>query len=146
MSICKVVIDTDIVLDHLTLKRSNSGSGRSVMRTAMSRFFCYTKVFNAIELFELCETPRQMLAAESALSALKILGLNGKSGRALGAVLRSARKRGLRDFDTRIAGVCVESRPPLLTGRPKSYRGVRSLKVIPAHHAVDAAKTELFGA
>jgi predicted nucleic acid-binding protein len=60
--------------------------------------------------------------------------------------LRLARKRGLRHFDTLIAGLCIESRLPLLTGPPKNYRGVRSLKVIPANHAVDAAKAELFGA
>lgn len=87
-----------------------------------------------------------MVAAESALSALKVLGLNGKSGRTLGVVLRLARKRGLRDFDTLVAGLCVESRLPLLTGRPKNCRGVRSLKVIPAKHAVDASEAELFGA
>ncbi len=146
MSPRKVVIDTDIILGHLTLEHSDPGAVRSLMRKAMSEFFCYTTVFNAIELFELCETPRQMLAAESALSALKILGMNGKSGRSLGAVLRRARKRGLRDFDTLIAGVCVESRLPLMTGRPKNYRGVKSLKVIPAKQAVVAARTELFGA
>ena len=142
----KVVVDTDIILDHLTLDQSKSGSGRSVMRSAMSKFFCYTTVFNAMELFELCETRRQMLAVEHALSALKILGMNGRSGRSLGAVLRVARKRGLRDFDTLIAGLCVESRLPLLTGRLNNYRGVKSLRIIPAQHAVDAVKTELFGA
>jgi predicted nucleic acid-binding protein len=132
MSPRKVVLDTDILVDHLTLERSSSVARRSAMRTAMRDFFCYTTVFNAIELFELCETPRQIDAAESALSALKILGMNGKSGKSLGAVFRLARKRGLRDFDTLIAGVCVESRLPLLTGRPEKYRGVRSLKIIPA--------------
>jgi len=146
MSPGKIVIDTDIILDHLTLDHSKSGPGLSLMRRAMSKFFCYTTVFNAMEVFELCETRRQMLAAEHALSALKILGMNGKSGRSLGAILRLARKRGLRDFDTLIAGLCVESRLPLLTGRPKNYRGVRSLRIIPAQHAVDAVTTELFGA
>ena len=146
MSPRKVVIDTDILIDHLTHDRSGSVARRSVMRTTMAEFFCYTTVFNAIELFELCETPRQILAAEGALSALKILGMNGKSGRSLGVVFRLARKRGLRDFDTLVAGLCVESRLPLLTGRPEKYRGVSSLKIIPVKHAVQRAKTELFGA
>jgi hypothetical protein len=139
----KVVIDTDIILDHLMLAHSEAGSDTSVMRKAMTQFFCYTTVFNAIELFELCQTPRQMLAAENALNALKILGMNGKSGRSLGAVFRSARKRSLRDFDTLVGGLCVESRLPLLTGRPNVYRGVRSLKIVRAKHVTNI---ELFGA
>jgi predicted nucleic acid-binding protein len=142
----RVVIDTDIILDHLTIGRPTRDAGPSVMRKAMSEFFCYTTVFNVIELFELCETSGQKLAAESALGALKILGLNGKSGRSLGDAFRSARRKGLRDFDTLIAGLCVESRLPLLTGRPKSYRGVRSLRLIPAKPGVVVAKSELFGA
>ena len=77
----KVVIGTDIILDHLMLDQSKSGSGRSVMRRAISKLFCYTTVFNAMEVFELCETRRQVLAVEHALIALKILGMNGKSGR-----------------------------------------------------------------
>lgn len=146
MSPGKVVIDTDIILAHLTLDRSNPDAGRSVMRKVMTESFCYTTVFNAIELFELCETPRQMVAAESALNALKILGMNGKSGRSLGAVLRLARKRGLRDLDTLIAGLCVESRLPLLTGRRKNYQGIKLLKILTAKQLYEDVRTELFGA
>jgi predicted nucleic acid-binding protein len=102
-----------------------------MISSAMSMFFCYTTVFNAIELFELCDTPKQMHAVEGALGALKILGLNGKNGRTLGAIVRRARTNGLRDCDALLAGLCMESRLPLLTGHPRSYRGIKLLKMVP---------------
>ena len=142
----KVVLDTDVIFDHLTHDRSLLGVQKSVMRKAMSEYFCYTTVFNAVELFAMCETPKQKKALEGALSALKILGLNGKSGRSLGVVLRKARESNLRDIDTLIAGLCIESGLPLLTGRPGSYRGIRSLTILPAKDVKDSANTELFGA
>jgi predicted nucleic acid-binding protein len=146
MSPRKVVLDTDVILDHLTAESHELSAGGSVMRRAMSRFFCYTTVFNAIELFALCETRKQTQAMESALGALKILGLNGKSGPSVGAVLRKARARRLRDFDTLIAGICIESRLPLMTGRPGRYRGIRSLRIFRAKSGIKSANTELFGA
>lgn len=128
----KVVVDTDVILDHLTGEVSGAGGARSILRQAMSTFFCYTTVFNVIELFEMCEDQRQRRAVENALGALKILGLNGKSGRAVGSVVRKMRSSGLRDIDALIGGLCVESGLPLLTGQGRSFRGVKSLRVLKA--------------
>ena len=61
-------------------------------------------------------------------------------------VLRKARERSLRDIDTLIAGLSIESGLPLLTGWPQSYWGIRSLIMVPAKDARDLANTELFGA
>jgi predicted nucleic acid-binding protein len=102
-----------------------------MISSAMSMFFCYTTVFNAIELFALCDTPKQMHAVVGALGALKILGLNGKNGRTLGAIVRRARTNGLRDCDALIAGMCMESRLPLLTGHPRSYRAIEIVTIEP---------------
>jgi predicted nucleic acid-binding protein len=132
MTVRKVVVDTDVILEHLTTEVSGASATKSVLRKAMSTFFCYTTVFNVIELFGLCENEKQMHAVERALGALKILGLNGKSGRSVGLVVRRMRSSQLRDLDALIGGLCVESRLPLLSGRAKSYQGVKSLKVIRA--------------
>jgi predicted nucleic acid-binding protein len=128
----KVVVDTDVILEHLTMAVSEGRGRKSVLRSAMSKFFCYTTVFNVIELFGLCENEKQSHAVESALGALKILGLNGKSGRAVGSVIHRTRTRGLRDFDALIGGICVESRLPLLTGRAKNFHGIKTLRVMRA--------------
>ncbi len=125
----KVVVDTDVILEHLTL----SGRGtKSVLRRAMSKYFCYTTVFNVIELFGICENWREIRAVEDVLGAVKILGLNGRSGKTLGLVVRRARRMKLRDFDALIGGLCVESRLPLLTGRPENYRSIRLLRLVRA--------------
>ena len=104
-----------------------------MLRRAMSVFFCYTTVFNAIEVFALCETEEEIQAVEDSLSALKILGLNGKSARSVGRVVRQGKKKSETGrYDLLIAGVCVESKLPILTGRPDRYRTVKSLQVVPA--------------
>ena len=96
----------------------------------MSEFFCYTTVFNAIELFSLCESPKERAVVENVLYALKVLGLNGKSAKNVGVFLRQSRNSGRRDIEALIAGVCLESRLPLLTASPARYKGIRSLKLV----------------
>lgn len=104
----------------------------SVLRQAMSGFFCYTTVFNAIELFSLCQTQRERLVVEHVMYSMKVLGLNGKSAKNLGEVFRRAGSKGMREHEALIAGVCLESRLPLLTARPQRYKGIRSLKLLSA--------------
>ena len=101
-----------------------------MLRKAESLFFCYTTVFNVIEAFSLCRSEEEIEAVESSMHALKILGLNGKSGKNLGLV--RAENRTVRDLDLLIAGLCMESKLPLLTGRPKRYTRVKGLRMIPS--------------
>ena len=101
-----------------------------MLRKAESLFFCYTTVFNVIELFSICTSEKEIEAAESSMHALKILGLNGKSGKRIGLARRSVRT--VRDLDLLIAGLCLESKLPLLTGRPKRYAGLAGLRVVPS--------------
>ncbi len=96
----------------------------------MSECFCYTTVFNAMELFSLCRTKAERTVVEHVMYSMKVLGLNGKSAKNLGELFRRTRDRGMGDLEALIAGVCVESRLPLLTGKPKRYRGIRSLQLL----------------
>jgi predicted nucleic acid-binding protein len=96
----------------------------------MSQYFCYTTVFNAIELFSLCNSANERLVVENVMHSIKILGLNGKSAKNVGRYFSQSRAEHLRDMETLIAGVCLESRLPILTGRPQRYRGIRALRVI----------------
>jgi predicted nucleic acid-binding protein len=129
----KVVVDTDVILDYVMHERSATRKGMpSVLREAMSLYFCYTTVFNAIQLFALCRSKGDLRAIEGALGAMKILGLNGRSAKSVGMLLRGSEIQEAHGFDLLIAGLCVESRLPLLTGRRRRFRSVRSLRVIPA--------------
>jgi predicted nucleic acid-binding protein len=124
----KIVVDTDLLIGHV------AGKSPSMLRRFMSASFCYTTVFNAIEAFSLCRTPEETQAVEETMNALKILGLNAKSGKNIGALFASARKS--RDLQILAAGVCMESRLPLVTGRPAAFRGIGGLELIPARRAL----------
>ena len=94
----------------------------------MMKFFCYTTVFNAIELFSLAENARERHAVEHALSAMKILGLNAKHAKRYGEWF--AQVPAVSAFNKLIAGICIESRLPLVTGEPGAYHGIKGLKII----------------
>jgi predicted nucleic acid-binding protein len=106
----------------------------------MSQLFCYTTVFNAIELFSLCESASERQVVEDIMHSVKILGLNGKSAKNVGMYLGQSRTRHLRDMEILIAGLCLESRLPILTGRPRRYRALRSLRVVTTGEVVGSHK------
>jgi len=124
VSVRKLVVHSDVLLDHLCGAKSPS-----TLRQAMGMFFCYTTVFQAIELFEAMRGPRERKAARDVLSAMKILGLNAKNAPSYGRLF--AAHPGLASLDLLVAGLCIDSRLPLLTGRGKDFRGIRGLAVIP---------------
>lgn len=131
----KIVVHTDVLADFLT----HSGGGRSALRDIMAHRFCYTTVFNAIELFSIARTAREARAVAEALSAMKILGLNAKHAPKFGALFASAKRAGTMNL--LVAGLCIESRLPLLTARPSEFRGIRGLTVVTPAEALrqDAA-------
>ena len=133
----KVVIDTDLLVEHLTGKEQ---VGPSRLRRVMQQAFCYTTVFNAIEAFSLCRTDVERRMLEDSMSALKILGLNAKSGKAIGTLAR--RGKSAIDVPLLVAGLCRESRLPLVTGRPDKYRHVKGLEILPVRHVLAAGGRE----
>ena len=126
----KIVVDTDIFLEHLL--HNDPGEGSSQLRRLMREFFCYTTVFNAIELFSLCKSEAESRSMEESLYAVKILGLNAKSARRIGALFSPGRAKRTRDMDILIAGLCRESRLPLVTNSVERYGGIRPLQVFTA--------------
>jgi predicted nucleic acid-binding protein len=123
VSATKLVVHTDVLLDHL-----RGGDHPSVLRKAMALFFCYTTVFQAIELFAGMRTAEERRAAEDAMSAMKLLGLNPKNAPLYGSLF--AAYPGRRPMDLLVSGLCIESRLPLLTGRRKEFAGIRGLRLI----------------
>lgn len=124
MSLPKLLVHTDIFLGYVL----HRGAEASALRRAMMKFFCYTTVFNAIELFSLARTEPERRVLESAMSAMKILGLNAKSAKIYGDLLSQASDA--LTMPLLIAGVCLESKLPLLTDQPDLFHTVRGLKVI----------------
>lgn len=124
MTAPKIVIHTDVFLEHLRGDRFPS-----VLRQAMGKFFCYTTVFQAIELFSLAETEKECKAVEDSMAAMKVMGLNSKQAQKYGTLLTSAKR--LDTLNVLIAGLCLESKLPILTDRKADFKGVKGLVVIP---------------
>lgn len=123
MSPSKVVVHTDIILAHVYGDRRPS-----VLRKAMSQFFCYTTVFNAIELFAGAGSEHERKTIEDALSAMKVLGLNPKNAKRHADLFRThARKDPLNLL---VAGLCLESKLPLLTGKRGEFSGIQGLRIV----------------
>jgi predicted nucleic acid-binding protein len=120
----KIVVDSDVILDHLITHDTVS-----LLRQLMSRCFCYTTIFNAVELFASARTQKETQAIEDALYAMKVLGVNAKSSKNFAKVYLSSSDR----ISALIAGVCIESRLPIVTLNPARYRKIPLLKKISAH-------------
>ena len=106
----------------------------------MNKFFCYATVFQAIEMFSLARTKRELAAVEDSMAAMKLLGLNPKNAKKYGELM--APKSKYDRWTLLIAGLCVESRLPLLTARGRDFAGVKGLQIVPpaliARHATGA--------
>jgi len=126
MSAPKIVVHTDVFVQYLL----HAGTAESVLRLTMMKFFCYTTVFNAMELFSLARLPRERAAVEGALSGMKILGLNAKSAKTFGAWMSDGLK--LKRMNSLVAGMCLESKLPILTMQPNEFHGVKGLVIVPA--------------
>lgn len=124
MSVPKIIVHSDVFVEHLCGERHPS-----ILRQAMSKFFCYITVFEAIDLFSMAKSTREYMAVEDSMSAMKILGLNAKNARHYGQLLAAAKR--LERWNVLVAGLCLESRLPILTDRKRDFRGVKELVVVP---------------
>ncbi len=122
MTVKKIVVDTDIIAEHLM-----TGKKESILRALSREYFCYTTVFNAIELFGAAKSLKEKESVRHAMDALKVLGISPKSAKNIGEVVSSTKK----DYTALIAGVCLEAKLPIATMRPKRYIKVKALKVLP---------------
>jgi predicted nucleic acid-binding protein len=94
----------------------------------MGEYFCYTTVFQAIELFAVMRSAKERKAAEDCLSAMKLLGLNPKRAARYGELFRKHTRH--RVLDLLIAGLCLEGGLPLLTERKNDFKGISGLKIV----------------
>jgi predicted nucleic acid-binding protein len=125
LSVPKIVIHADVLLDHIT---PHDRAMPSVLRLAMGKFFCYTTVFQAIELFAGARNADEVQLLDDVMSAMKILGLNPKNAKSYGALMASHRK--VQSLEVLTAGLCMESRLPILSAR-KTLRRIPGVVVVP---------------
>ncbi len=116
----KIVVDSSIIAEHLT-----TVNAESILRKLSKEYFCYTTVFNAIELFAVSKNLKETQAIEDAMGSMKVLGINSKSAKNIASIVSSSK----RDFAALIAGVCIESKLPIVTLNPKRFSGTQKLPV-----------------
>ncbi|MFA6455433.1 MAG: PIN domain-containing protein [Bacteroidota bacterium] len=121
MTAKKIVVDTSIIAEHLTTKKDTS-----VLRRLLHEYFCYTTVFNAIELFAAARSLKETQAVQDAMDALKVLGINPKSAKNIATVVSSS----TMDFTALIAAVCIESKLPIVTLNPKRFSRIKRIKIV----------------
>ena len=122
----KIAIHTDIIAEYLI----HHGTHPPALRIAMMKFFCYTTVFNAIELFAQACNERERDAVAAAMGAMKILGLNAKQAISYGSWFAANAK--VKPLSMLVAGICLESKLPILTSDAGAFRGIKGLRVIRA--------------
>lgn len=117
----KIVVDSSIIAEHLTTENSES-----ILRKLSQKYFCYTTVFNAIELFAAAKSLKETEAIQHAMNALKVLGINPKSAKNIATVVSSSRKGNA----ALIAGICIESNLPIVTSNPKRFKSIKKIEVM----------------
>jgi predicted nucleic acid-binding protein len=122
----RAVLDTGIFSAHLTAPKGEM----TALRRALGTRFCYTTVFNAMELFGGARSARGKRAVEDVLSAVRILGMNGRNAAKFAAITGSG--RGGLPLAGLIAGICIEARLPLVTDRAAMFKEYRKLRVVDA--------------
>ncbi len=70
----KFLIDTDIIVSHLTLKSNEPSDLIKLMQTGI----CFTTVINAVELLSAAEGESQLEVVRNLLNAFKVLGINSR--------------------------------------------------------------------
>ena len=123
MIVKKIVVDSSIIVEHLVTTKKES-----ILRKLSAKYFCYTTVFCAIELFAAAQSLKEKEAVQKALNALKVLGINPKSAKNIALSISST----IKDFAALTAGICIESKLPIITLNPKRYSGVKGLTVLSA--------------
>jgi predicted nucleic acid-binding protein len=125
MPVKKIIVDSDIILDHVLTKKPIS-----LLRKLHQQYFCYTTAFNAIEVFSAARTKREIQAVQYAMNAMKILGLNAKSAKNIAGVFSGFRNAKKSNLCSLIAGIALESKLPIVTMHPNRFLAVKNLKII----------------
>ena len=108
------LIDTDILVDHLTQSRDS----KSMLEKAMAAGICFTTVINASELYLAAASDEEQLAIDKLLGSLKILGIHYRYS--LSVKKYSGKKGDLRDI--LIIVIAENNKLQILTNKKEKYK------------------------
>ena len=87
----EIFVDTDILWEHLFLKRSKDSS---VLEKAIGIFDgCYTSVINASEIFSECSDEKMLFKAKNSFEKIGILGIPFRYSVKIGELMKVIKKK-----------------------------------------------------
>ena len=125
MATAQLVVDTDVLIDHLR-------RGNTVMLKVLSSFRCALTVIAVYELHAVHTlSARQRAVLDQVLAQMEVLPLLAPGAERAAAAWRSLAGRGqtIGLPDTLSAGICLANDSPLLTRNVNHFRRIEGLKV-----------------
>jgi tRNA(fMet)-specific endonuclease VapC len=126
MEAARLVLDTDVIIDHLRARSS-------LIVEALDNFRC---AFTMVTIYELKAVqnlrPEQTLRLASLTKRLQILPLDSEAAERSAEIWRSLARTGapIGLADTLLAGICLAADLPLLTRNVEHFSRVDGLKLI----------------
>ncbi|MCF8242172.1 MAG: PIN domain-containing protein [Melioribacteraceae bacterium] len=119
----KYLIETDVILDHL----SHEGKNLSYLEIMMTKGICFTTVINASELLYNLETEEQRNNAMKALTALKVIGMHSRYS--LNISKFSGKVKTLRD--ALVCAIASENKLPIISLENSKFAGTEIVTIHP---------------
>ena len=116
------LIETDLMIEHLTIK---DGSVKSGLEIAMEIGICFTTAVNASELFFAAKTEVKQDSVKKILTALKVLGISARYSLNINEF--AGKVSTVRDAI--ICATAKINKLPILTNNPEKYK-LTGLKIL----------------
>lgn len=118
----QILVDTDILLDHLTYKGE-----KSALIKLMEKYDCFTSVINAIKLYNAVRSEDSKYI-DMLLYSIKILGIHSRYAPKIAEIVNKSKNRNLRD--ALVVGIAIENRIVLATFSDKNYLNYNDLNLL----------------
>lgn len=122
----QILIDTDILLQHLTTE-----ADVSILMRLMAKYDCFTTVINAIEVYEFVGSKNKKLA-NMVLYGLKILGIHSRYAEMVADLIENQKinKRKWNLRDALFVMMSLQNKLPITTLNPKKYLNYNNVKLL----------------
>ncbi|MFA3782864.1 PIN domain-containing protein [Melioribacteraceae bacterium 4301-Me] len=120
-SVRQYLIETDVLIDHLTY----NGNSFSYLEIAMMKGVCFTTVLNSSELYFFAKEDFEKEAVDSLMKSLKILGINSRYSLNVSEFFNKV----ATVRDALFCSVAKNNKLPILTGQTSRYKKT-GLKII----------------
>ncbi len=122
----QILVDTDILIDHLTTKEKES-----YLMKLMLRYDCFTTVINATEVYEFAGITNKIYA-DQMLYGLKVLGIHSRYADKIAEIIENSKKNikiwNLRDAI--VVMMAIQNRLVLATFNEEKYLNYNNVKIL----------------